>query len=298
MTAPAALLKNWNRQAKKQFGQNFLVHAGVAEKIVARAGLAPDDRVLEIGPGLGALTVPAARRVARLLAVDKDPEMLEILGHELAQAGIANVELRRADILEVDLAGLAAEVGGPLVVLGNLPYNISTPVILRLLAAHRAVARAVIMLQKEVARRLAAAPGGRDYGRLSVMVQYRARVATLLDVGAAQFHPRPKVDSRVVELVFREQPEWPCRDEALLARVVQAAFQQRRKMLKNALEKSALGLPAQRLGAALEAAGIDPRRRAESVPVEGYVALANALGPAPAVAPGGPASVSGSGQTN
>jgi 16S rRNA (adenine1518-N6/adenine1519-N6)-dimethyltransferase len=282
MTSPAMLLKTWDLQAKKQWGQNFLVHPGMAATIVLRAGLQPTDRVLEIGPGLGALTVPAARRVQKLVAVDKDPRLLEVLRHELAAAAVENVELLQADILRVDLAHLAAEAGGPLVVLGNLPYNISSPVILQLVEAHRVVARAVIMLQKEVAQRLAASPGGRDYGRLTVMVQYRAVVERLMDVAAAQFHPRPKVDSRVVGLTFRAQPVVRCLDEPLMTRVVRAAFQQRRKMLKNALEKSDLGLPAEVLQRALEGAGIDPRQRAETVPVEGYVALTNGLRATPA----------------
>jgi 16S rRNA (adenine1518-N6/adenine1519-N6)-dimethyltransferase len=282
MTTPAMLLKTWDLQARKQLGQNFLVHAALAEKIVRCADLQATDRVLEIGPGLGALTLPAARRVGKLVAIDKDPRLLEVLRHELAAAGLGNVELRAADILRVDLARLAAEAGGPLVVLGNLPYNISSPVLIQLVEAHGAVARAVIMLQKEVAQRLAAAPGGRDYGRLTVMVQYRAVVTNLMDIGAAQFHPRPKVDSRVVGLTLRAHPAVACRDEPLMARVVRAAFQQRRKMLKNALEKSDLGLPPEVLQQALEAAGIDPRQRAETVPVEGYVALTNGLRPPPA----------------
>jgi len=272
---PRTLLTAWNLRPRKRLGQNFLTTADISERIVEAAAVAPEDIVLEIGPGLGALTLPLAARAARLIAVETDAEILRLLRAELLAARRQNVETIHASILDTDIATLAPP-DRRLVVLGNLPYNISSPVLVRLVESRHRVDRAVLMLQKELADRIVAAPGGRDYGRLTVMLAYCATVRRLFTVPADRFFPRPKVDSAVVEIRFNTAPDFPAHDERFLWKVVQAAFGQRRKTLKNALSGSALPLDAAGAEAVLHAAGIDPSRRAETLTVAEFVALSHA----------------------
>jgi 16S rRNA (adenine1518-N6/adenine1519-N6)-dimethyltransferase len=275
MTAPQTLLKAWNLRAKKAYGQNFLVDPSTADMIVRKAALTPEDLVLEIGAGLGALTLPLAARVRRLVAVERDGDLIQLLRNELLAAGIENAEVVHADILRADLAELVAPDTAPMVVMGNLPYNISSQVVLKLLAARARVKRAIFMFQKELADRLAAPPGNKTYGRLSVMLQYCAEVRPLADIAATCFHPRPKVASAILEVRFKAVPEHPAQDEALLFRIVRAAFGKRRKTLKNALTQSDLRLDGAAVSAWLEACAIEPRRRAETLSVAEYVTLTN-----------------------
>lgn len=273
---PRTLLSAWNLRPRKRLGQNFLTAADVSERIVAAAAVAPEDIVLEIGPGLGALTLPLAARTAHLIAVEADAEILGLLRAELLAAGRQNVETLHASILDTDIAALAPP-DRRLVVLGNLPYNISSPVLVQLVESRHRVDRTVLMLQKELVDRIVAPPGGRDYGRLTVMLAYCATVRRLFTVKADRFFPKPKVDSAVVEIRFKAAPDTPARDEPFLWKVVQAAFGQRRKTLKNALTGSALPLDAAGAEAVLQTAGIDPRRRAETLTVAEFVALSHAV---------------------
>ncbi len=194
MASPHMLLNASQMRAKKQLGQNFLTDPQTAEAIVTRSRVDPRAVVLEIGAGLGALTVPLARKAARVLAVEKDRELVPLLKTELLAKGITNVVVTAADILALDWETLAPPAGEKLLVMGNLPYNISSQILVRLIRHRRWVERAVLMFQKELAQRIAAAPGNRDYGRLSVMLQYCARIRPLLDLKASQFYPRPKVE--------------------------------------------------------------------------------------------------------
>ena len=276
MRNPRSLMDSWDLKANKALGQNFLNAPQIVERIVAAAAIQPGETVIEIGPGLGALTLALAGRTDRLIAVEKDPRMLQLLRTELLATGHGAVELVQADILKADFAALAGP-RAPLVVLGNLPYNISSQVLVRLVAQRAAIDRAVLMFQKELAERITAAPGGRDYGRLTVMLAYCAEVRRLFAVGAEHFFPRPKVDSTVVEVRFTAPPS-PARDEAVFARVVQAAFGQRRKTLKNALSGSALPLDGAAAETLLAAAGIDPGRRAETLSVPEFAALSDRVG--------------------
>ncbi len=278
MTSPRALLTAWNIRAKKQLGQNFLTDPNISRAIVDRAAIGTDDVVLEIGPGLGAITIPAAKLANRLVAVDKDGRIIELLKTELLAAGIGNVEIRQADILKVDLESIYRDAGRPLVVMGNLPYNISSQVIVQLIHARRWVDRAVLMLQKEMAQRICAGPGSRDYGRLSVMLAYCAQPGVLMQVRASQFFPAPKVDSTVVGIRFAQPPPVPADDEALLFRVVRAAFGKRRKTMRNALSQSDLALDAPTCERLLTSVGVDPKRRAESLSVPEFVRLSGAVG--------------------
>lgn len=277
MTSPRTLLTAWNLQAKKQLGQNFLSDANVARQIVKHAALTGHQVVLEIGAGLGAITLPAAAAARRLIAVDKDQQLIGLLRAELLTAGIDNVEIREADILRLDLKAIASEAAQPLVVMGNLPYNISSQVIVQLIHARSQVDRAVLMLQKEMAQRICAGPGSKTYGRLSVMLQYCAEARELMQVKAAQFFPPPKVDSTVIGIRFTSPPPFPADDEALLFQVIKAAFGKRRKTLRNALSKSDLQLDAATCEQLLFRAGLDPTRRAETLSVEEFVRLSNGL---------------------
>jgi 16S rRNA (adenine1518-N6/adenine1519-N6)-dimethyltransferase len=266
----------WGLRPNKAMGQNFLHAPRIVDRIVASTAAGPQETLLEIGPGLGALTLALADRCARLIAVEKDPRMVPLLRAELIAAGHEQVEIVEASILDLDLAALAGP-GAPMVVLGNLPYNISSQVLVHLVAHRAVIDRAVLMFQKELAERITARPGGRDYGRLTVVLAYCAQVRPLFTVGAQNFFPRPKVDSTVVEVRFTAPPT-PVRDEALFARVVQAAFGQRRKTLKNALSGSALPLDPAAAEALLAMAGIDPRRRAETLTVAEFAMLSDGLG--------------------
>jgi 16S rRNA (adenine1518-N6/adenine1519-N6)-dimethyltransferase len=278
VTSPRALLTAWNIRAKKQLGQNFLNDPNLARAIVEKAGLDSDDVVLEVGPGLGAITVPAAKAARRVIAVDKDGRIIDLLHTELMAAGIHNVEIREADILRVDLAAVYQEAGRPLVVMGNLPYNISSQVVVQLIHARGCVDRAVLMLQKEMAQRICAEPGSRDYGRLSVMLGYCARTQVLMPVRASLFFPAPKVDSMVIRIRFADPPPVRADDEGLLFRVIKAAFGKRRKTLRNALSQSELKLDAATCQRLLTEAQIDPMRRAETLSVPGFVRLSNTIG--------------------
>ena len=218
MRNPRNLLAAWELKPKKALGQNFLNAPEVVDRILSAAAVGPAETVLEIGPGLGALTLPLAGQTSRLIAVEKDPEMLRLLRAELLAAGHDHVRVIDGSILTLDISGLARSEA-PLAVLGNLPYNISSQVLVRLVENRACIDRAVLMFQKELVERIVAAPGSRDYGRLTVLLAYCAEVRHLFAVGAERFFPRPKVDSAVVHIRFKP-PEAPVRDEVLFSRVV------------------------------------------------------------------------------
>ncbi len=274
---PAIFSSERKFHPKKQMGQNFLADPKTARRILGRANLLPEDVVLEIGAGLGALTLPASRAVKRLYAVEKDGQVAGLLADKLQANAVYNVVLENKDIFDVDIEGIARQEGKKLIVLGNLPYHISSSVVVHLMAMRHCISRAVLMFQKEVAQRLSAVPGSRAYGRLSVMLQYCATVKKLVSVDARFFSPKPKVDSQVIEAVFKERMEHPAADEALLSRVVQAAFSTRRKTLKNALSGSEIRTQASTAVDILNRVGIDPSRRAETLSVSEFVALTNAF---------------------
>lgn len=275
MTSPRSLLKAWGIHANKRLGQHFLTDPHMADLIVQRADLKSDDTVLEIGAGTGALTIPIARSVQRVVAVERDKKMAEILRNELLAESAHNVVITREDILHFDFKALAQTCSRPMVVIGNLPYNISSQILIRLIRCREVIARAVLMFQKELAQRIMAAPGNKIYGRLSVVVQYCAKATPLITVGASSFYPSPKVDSEVVLLKFERPVVYPAKDESLFLRVVAAAFGQRRKTIKNALKGGGLGLTAEGVAEILAGAGIDPQRRPETLSVKDFVDISN-----------------------
>jgi 16S rRNA (adenine1518-N6/adenine1519-N6)-dimethyltransferase len=251
---------------RKRFGQHFLHDPGAIAKIVAAVDPRPGDALIEIGPGLGALTRPLLERARRLAAIEIDRDLAARLSETLPA-----LTVYRADVLEFDFASL----GEALRVVGNLPYNVSTPLLFRLAAEAGRLRDVHVMLQREVVDRMVARPASAEYGRLSVMLQYRFAIAKLLDVKPGAFRPPPKVDSAFVRMVPLPAASRAARDEAALARVVTAAFTKRRKQLRNALAEVIDE-------AALRALGIDPQLRPENLSVADYVAIANAVS-APAI---------------
>jgi 16S rRNA (adenine1518-N6/adenine1519-N6)-dimethyltransferase len=258
-------------------GQNFLTNLDVAAAIVDRSELTQSDSVLEIGAGLGALTVPLARRAKKVYAVEPDRRIAALLRNELLAHELSNVDVIEEDILACDLGRLAATANGSLKVIGNLPYHISSQVVVHLVTHRQFVSRAVLMFQKELAQRLLAGPGTKTYGRLSVLLRYCSRCRPLIDVAASSFYPSPGVDSAVVAIDFEETVPYPATAESFLFDLVRAGFGKRRKMLKNALKDMHLPLSESEMQAAFAEAGIDARRRAETLRVQEFVNLSNAL---------------------
>jgi 16S rRNA (adenine1518-N6/adenine1519-N6)-dimethyltransferase len=250
-------------QPRKRFGQNFLADPHYVERIVAAVDPRPGENVVEIGPGLAALTAKLIARAGRVTAIEIDRDLAARLAAEFPPAQLA---LHVADALAFDFAAL----GTDLRVVGNLPYNISSPLLFHLAQYEDALRDLHVMLQKEVVARMTAAPGTPDYGRLTVMLQAKFRIARLFVVPPGAFSPAPKVDSAVARLVPLRAAKPAIADEALFARIVAAAFGQRRKTLRNALS----GLCD---AAVLEAAGIDPKARGETLGVGDYVRLANLI---------------------
>lgn len=272
------LLKRQDLAPNKKLGQNFLVHERTPKRIVDLAELHPEDRVIEVGVGLGALTRPLAAAVAKVIGLEADSGIVRL--HRQQQDLPSNVELIHADVLKVDLASLI-EPGERLKIVANLPYSISTPFLFRLIDHADLMDFAVIMLQKEVARRLMAPPGCKEYGAPTVLLAACAAIRPLLAVNPAEFHPRPKVDSLVVRISFHPQPERVQAlgdfDRRLLGRVVHAAFGQRRKTLLNGLDNTGLAPDKKILTRCIEAAGITPSVRAETLTLEDFVRLSRAF---------------------
>ena len=251
--------------ARKRFGQHFLVDQGVIEAIVREIAPRPGEALVEIGPGLGAMTQPLLERCGALTVIELDRDLA---ARWRQRQGVTVVE---SDVLKVDFTALADRAAQPLRVVGNLPYNISTPILFHLLTVAHRVRDQHFMLQKEVVARMAAGPGGKDYGRLSVMLQWRYAIEALFDVAPTAFDPPPRVDSAIVRMLPLAVP--PVLDETRLQALVALAFSQRRKLLRHTLGR---WLDEQGLGGSF-----DVQRRAEEVPVAEYVALAQTLPPKP-----------------
>ena len=277
MTSPRILLAAYNLHPKKQLGQHFLSDPSTAKMIATLSGITSEDVVLEIGAGLGALTIPIAQTAKKVYAIEKDRRLIDLLKTEILVNRLSNVELMEVNILKFDINRLAENVGHKILIIGNLPYNISSQIIVKLIKSRSAVIRAVFMFQKELARRITAQPGCKDYGRLTVMLGYCAKIKKLADVKAHQFFPKPKVDSELLEIRFFETIECPANNEALLFKVIKGAFGQRRKTLKNALAGSELDIDAKTAQNVLNKAGIDSSLRAETLTISQFVTLSNGI---------------------
>lgn len=252
-------------RARKRFGQNFLSDPNIIRKIIDGIRPLKGDLMVEIGPGLGAMTAPLIERLGHLHVVEIDRDLIARL-HERYTS--AQITVHEGDALKFDFGSLAAEGGASLRIVGNLPYNISTPILFHLASFADRVKDMTFMLQKEVVMRMVAEPGTEEYGRLSVMLQYRFRMGRLFDVPPTAFRPAPKVMSSIVRMAPLPLDQLGAKDEALLGRIVTAAFGQRRKTLRNTLREFMHE-------ADFDALGIDAGLRGEKLSVEEYVAIAN-----------------------
>lgn len=272
---------------RRALGQHFLRDRGIARAIVESAGLSREDLCVEIGPGEGALTVLLAERAGRLIALEVDEALAAGLRHRLAS--LPHVEIRHADARRFDYSTLPAlrpSPAGRVVVVGNLPFSASKPILERLVETRAALSELVLTLQREVAERVAAGPGSKRYGALSVLTQLYCEVRRVMAIPPGAFRPPPKVDSTVLRLTVLPAPRTPVADEPLFHRVVKAAFSQRRKNLANALV-GGLHLPADAIRGRLIAAGIDATRRAETLSLEEFARLTAALAPSFGLRPPG-----------
>ena len=265
------ILNRFKLRADKKLGQNFLIDENVVHQIVAAAELSEADTVLEVGPGIGTLTQGLAESKARVVAVELDTRLLPVLATTLN--GYDNVRVVHGDILKVNIM---EEVGAPsFKVCANLPYYITTPIIFALLEKRLPMERLVAMVQKEVAERMAAQPGGKEYGALSVAIQYYTEPKIAFIVPPTSFIPAPAVDSAVIVCKRREKPPVEVCDEGLFFRVVKAAFSLRRKMLSNSLKN--MGIKSEQVAKWLELAGADGKRRAETLSLEDFAKLTNSF---------------------
>jgi 16S rRNA (adenine1518-N6/adenine1519-N6)-dimethyltransferase len=270
---PREILQRHGLRAKHSWGQNFLGDPDILEAIADALELSEGEPVVELGPGLGHLTRFLAATKAKVTAVEKDRDMIAVLEKE----AIPGVRVVDGNAATVDFAKVA---GAPEVkVVGNLPYHLTSSILFQVLEQREHVTRAVFTLQKEVVDRLAAEPGGRDYGLLTAILGLYFTSENLFDIDARRFHPPPKVDSAVLRLIRRPEPLAPVVDGARFIRLVKAGFAQRRKTLFNSLKSDKTLGTAQQVQQALETAGIDPMRRAETLSSEEFAAIERALGP-------------------
>ncbi len=260
----------------KGFGQNFIVNPGICPKIVEAAGIDETFGVIEIGPGIGVLTKELAQRAKKVVAIEVDQRLPALLAETLAE--FDNIEIVLEDVLKVDLAGLIKEkfAGLRVAVCANLPYYITSPILMRLLEEKLPIEHITVMVQKEAADRIAAAPGTRDAGAISYAVDYYAKPKLLFTVQPGSFYPPPKVTSAVIQLAVRPQPAVQVENEEQFFRLVRAAFSQRRKTAANSISNG-LGLPKAQVTAALLAAGLSATARPEQLTLEQFSALQTAL---------------------
>lgn len=276
-SATMDLVKKHGFKFTKSLGQNFLIDDNIVDKIVAGAGIGPGDKIIEVGPGIGTLTREMASRAQNLMAVEIDKNLIPILEDTLGDYD--NVKVVNEDIIKADIRGLIDENlgGGPVKLVANLPYYITTPIIMRFLEENINVTDIVVMVQKEVAERMNAQPGGKDFGALSVAVQYYCDTEIVAKVPRHLFVPQPNVDSIVIALRVRPERKYKVDDEDLYFKVVKAAFGQRRKTLLNSI--SSMGnLAKDQVKEALDEAGIDPKRRGETLSLDEFAILSNVIG--------------------
>ena len=276
-------LQDHGISAKKRYGQNFLIEPRVLKKIIEGASITKEDTVLEIGPGIGTMTQALCEAAGRVIAVEIDRDMIPLLEENLA--GYDNYEIINDDILKVDLGALAesafSENAGRFKVVANLPYYITTPIIMGLLEQKLPLESITVMVQKEVAERMQAQPGTKDYGALTLAVQYYTEAEIIANVPSNCFIPRPNVDSAVIRLTLHEERPVQPQDEAKMFRVIKASFAQRRKTLVNGLKNDpalqAEGIDRERIEAAFTQMGLDPNVRGERLTLEEFARLSDIL---------------------
>ncbi|MBE5890459.1 MAG: 16S rRNA (adenine(1518)-N(6)/adenine(1519)-N(6))-dimethyltransferase RsmA [Lachnospiraceae bacterium] len=272
------VLQKYGFRFQKKFGQNFLINPSVLEDIIAAAEVTKEDFVLEIGPGIGTMTQYLCESAREVVAVEVDRNLIPILEDTLSEYD--NVTVLNEDILKVDIAKLAQEknAGKPIKVVANLPYYITTPIIMGLFESHVPLESITIMVQKEVADRMQEGPGSKDYGALSLAVQYYAKPEIMLEVPPSCFMPQPKVGSAVIRLTRHEKPPVEVKSEKLLFQVIRASFNQRRKTLVNGLSNfGAFGLTKEVLQECIEELGVSGTIRGEALTLEQFAKLSNII---------------------
>lgn len=278
LTSPQTIkyiMDKYGFRFSKSLGQNFLIDESIVEQIIDGAEIGPDDVVLEVGPGIGVMTQAMARRAKKVVAIEIDDSLLPVLDETLAEED--NVEVIHGDVLKVDLQKIIDEKldGQAPKVVANLPYYVTTPIIMRFLEEQIPVTDIVVMVQKEVADRMVADPGGKIYGALSVVVQYYAEPSKVVKVPRSVFMPQPNVESSVVRLEKRPEPPVDLKAPDLFFKTVRSAFMKRRKTLLNALSSGELAVSKEDTKTVLESCGIDPKRRGETLDMNEFAALAN-----------------------
>ena len=274
----AEIIKKYGFSFQKRYGQNFLIDTHVLDKITDAADVGKEDGVIEIGPGIGTMTQRLCERAGKVVAVEIDKELIPILGDTLS--GYSNLKIINADVMKTDMGALIRDEfeGMNVKVVANLPYYITTPIVMALLEQHLPLTSITIMVQKEVAERMQAGPGTKDYGALSLAVQYYADTYIAANVPPNCFMPRPKVGSSVIRLTVRKGSQVSVTDEKLMFALIRAAFNQRRKTLVNAVGNSAdLGISKEAVSNALAGMGLDGNVRGETLDLRQFAALANAL---------------------
>ena len=273
-----AVLQKYNFHFQKKFGQNFLIDAHVMDKIISSAAITKDAFILEIGPGIGTMTQFLCENAGFVAAVEIDHNLIPVLDETLG--AYDNVMVINDDILKVDIGRLAEEKNGgkPIKVVANLPYYITTPIIMGLFESHVPIESITVMVQKEVALRMQAQPGTKDYGALSLAVQYYAEPYLAANVPPNCFMPRPNVGSAVIRLIRHEEPRVSVKDEALMFRIIRASFNQRRKTLQNGLNNSPeISTSKEQIAEAIAALGLPPGVRGEALTLEQFAALADKI---------------------
>ena len=276
-SATKEIINKYSFAFQKKFGQNFLIDSNILESIVSAADITKDDFVLEIGPGIGTMTQYLCEAARQVVAVEIDKMLIPILKDTLSEYD--NVEVINQDVLKLDIKALAQEKnnGKPIKVVANLPYYITTPIIMGLFESKVPIESITIMVQKEVADRMQTGPGSKDYGALSLAVQYYADAKVQLNVSASCFMPRPNVDSAVIKLTAHEKPVVDV-DETLMFKVIRASFNQRRKTLVNGLKNSSeLDYTKEEIVQAIKAIGKEENIRGEKLTLEEFAALSNSL---------------------
>lgn len=273
------ILQKYNFIFQKRYGQNFLIDTRVLEKIIAASGITKDDMVLEVGPGIGTMTQYLCESARKVIAVEIDKNLIPILENDTLSE-YDNVTVINEDILKLDINELVAREndGKPIKVVANLPYYITTPIIMGLFESHVPIESITIMVQKEVADRMQCGPGTKDYGALSLAVQYYAKPEIIANVPPNCFMPRPNVGSAVIRLTRHEEVPVKVKDERLMFKLIRAAFNQRRKTLQNSINNSSeLSLSKEQVVSALDSMGLSQTIRGEALSLEQFAGLANLL---------------------
>ena len=274
-----AILQKYNFMFQKRFGQNFLIDTRVLDKIISASGITKDDMILEVGPGIGTMTQYLCESARKVVAVEIDKNLIPILENDTLKE-YDNVRVINEDILKLDINKLVQEEndGKPIKVVANLPYYITTPIIMGLFESHVPIESITIMVQKEVADRMQVGPGTKDYGALSLAVQYYAKPEIIANVPPNCFMPRPNVGSAVIKLTRHEQVPVEVKDEKLMFKLIRAAFNQRRKTLQNSINNSPeLSLNKEQVVEALDKMGLSQTIRGEALSLEQFATLANYL---------------------